>query len=333
MKKNTALSILLTLVLLLSVGGCANDTTGEQAQEPTQDATQPIAFPERPIELIVAFSAGGGTDVGARLLMPLVSDQLGETINVVNITGAAGWVGWTQLSQRAADGHHIGYINTPPFITGYLNPAMGRPAGLEMFTPIANHVWDVTVWAVHPDFEHQTLEELLAYVKDNPGQVSLATTGVYTQHHINALIMAQRGYDFTVIHTEGAADATTMTLGRHVDILSAGVGEVRTLIDDGELVPLAVLDSQRSKFIDVPTFEEASGYELISFSSRGIAAPAGVPDEIIWMLADALEVAINDPDHQARMEELGLVVKFMPPDEYRAFLENYERELKELLGW
>lgn len=291
-------------------------------------------YPARPIELIVSFSAGGGTDVGARLLTPLVEAELGQPFTVVNITGAGGWVGWTELSKARPDGYKIGYINTPPFITGYLNPDMGRPAGLDLFIPVANHVWDATVWAVRPDFHLQTVEDILEYAKNNPGQISMATTGVYTQHHINALVLKQKGYELDVVHTQGASDAATMALGGHIDILSAGVGEVKTLARDGKLKVVAVMDTKRTNHLpDVPTFVEATGIELVSFSSRGIAAPKGTPKEIVDKLAAAFEKAINDPEHIKKMADLGLDVRFMGPEEYVKFLQEYEKTLKELLGW
>ena len=319
--------ILMVVVSILGLSACTPKV--EESQGNSADG-----YPARPIELIVSYSAGGGTDVGARLLTPLVEAQIGQPFTVVNITGAGGWVGWTELSKARSDGYKIGYINTPPFITGYLNPDMGRPAGLDLFIPIANHVWDATVWAVRPDSPYQTVEEILEYAKNNPGQLSMGTTGVYTQHHINAIVLKEKGYEFDVVHTQGAADAATMALGGHIDILSAGVGEVKTLAQDGQLKILAVMDIKRTNHLpDVPTFVEATGIELISFSSRGIAAPAGTPKEIVDKLAAAFEVAINDPDHIERMAKLGLDVRFMGPEEYVEFLYDYEKTLKELLGW
>ena len=116
-KKLAFLAMVLALVFVAF--GCA--PAQQQAQrDPAAD------FPSRPITLIVSFGAGGGTDVGARLLTPLVEAELGQPINVVNITGAGGWVGWTELSRAEPDGYTIGYINTPALIMGYINPELGR---------------------------------------------------------------------------------------------------------------------------------------------------------------------------------------------------------------
>jgi len=324
-KKTAVYLVVIAMVLVLV--GCA--PAQQQAQrDPAAD------YPSRPITLIVSFSAGGGTDIGARLLTPLVEAELGQPVNVVNITGAGGWVGWTELSRAEPDGYTIGYINTPALIMGYINPELGRPAGLEMFIPIVNHVWDSTVWAVLPDSQFQTAQDVLDYVKANPGQLSKTTTGAHTQHHINAMELFRQGYEFKVVHTEGAADATAMVLGGHAEILSAGVGEATTLARDGQLRILAVMDAERSKHLtDVPTFEEATGIELISFSSRGIAAPAGTPQEIIDKLAAAFEKAMADPKHVEEMQKLGLELRFMPPDEYGSFLADYEQTLRDVMGW
>jgi len=316
----------MVVALVFAVVACA--PAQQDAQDPAAD------YPSRPITLIVSFSAGGGTDVGARLLTPLVEAELGQPIQVVNITGAGGWVGWTELSRAEPDGYTIGYINTPALIMGYINPELGRPAGLEMFKPIVNHVWDSTVWAVLPDSPFQTAQDVLDYVKNNPGQVSKTTTGAHTQHHINAMELYRQGYEFNVVHTEGAADATAMVLGGHAQILSTGVGEATTLARDGKLRILAIMDEQRSEHLpDVPTFSEATGIELISFSSRGIAAPAGTPQEIIDKLATAFEKAMSDPGHVQEMEKLGLDLRFMGPEEYPAFLTEYEQTLRDAMGW
>lgn len=330
--RNKKLAIfILILSLVFAITACA---PAQQAEQPAEAPDPAANYPTRPITLIVAFGAGGGTDVGARLLTPLVEAELGQPIQVVNITGAGGWVGWTELSRAEPDGYTIGYINTPALIMGYINPELGRPAGLEMFLPIVNHVWDSTVWAVLPDSPFQTAQDVLDYVKANPGQLSKTTTGAHTQHHINAMELYRQGYEFNVVHTEGAADATAMVLGGHAQILSTGVGEATTLARDGQLRILAIMDEERSQHLpEVPTFAEATEIELVSFSSRGLAAPAGTPQAIVDKLAAAFEKAMNDPTHIEDMEELGLELRYKAPQDYMNFLQEYEQILRETMGW
>lgn len=322
MKRTTA--IVLVLVLVLSSAAYAGGQ-GEVAD---------AEYPSRPITLIVAFGAGGGTDVGARLLTPLVERALGQPVNVVNVTGAGGWVGWTQLIQSQPDGYTIAYMNNPAFINGYLNPDMGRPAQLQNVIPFANHVWDTSIWVVRPDSPFKTAQDVLDYARTNPGQVTMTTTGAYTQHHVIQLILEQNGYQLEPIHTSGAADATTMVLGGHADVLSVAVGEALSLVREGELVPLAVFDDRPSRFFpDVPTFSDATGIDHVSASARGIMAPAGTPSEIIETLASAFQAAIENPEHVEQMEQMGLEVRYMGPSDYLEFINQLEQTVKESVGW
>ena len=318
------IAVTLPLVLVLTMGLYANGRDEEAADD----------YPSRPITLIVAFSAGGGTDTGARLLAPLVEERLGQPVNVVNVTGAGGWVGWTQLIRSEPDGYTIAYMNNPAFINGYLNPDMGRPPQLQNVLPFANHVWDTSIWVVRPDSPFSTVQDVLEYAKQNPGQVTMTTTGAFTQHHIIQLILEQTGYQLEPIHTSGAADATTMVLGGNADVLSISVGEALSLVNEGELVPLAVFDERRSDFFpDVPIFSDAAGIDHVSASARGIMAPAGTPPEIIDTLADAFQAAIESPQHVARMEQMGLALRYMGPSEYLEFINRLERTVKESVGW
>src|SRR5699024_3484115 len=119
-------SFIISLVLLFSIGmlvACSDSDSG--ASSGNDD------FPEGPIKLIVPWSAGGGTDTGARVLQSYLEDELGVDISVENIEGGGGWVGWNQLANSDPDGYTIGYANSPHIITGYLNPELKRDKDLD----------------------------------------------------------------------------------------------------------------------------------------------------------------------------------------------------------
>ena len=215
-------------------------------------------YPTKAIDVIVAYSAGGGTDTGARLLKPYLEKELGVPINIINITGAGGWVGWTELIKSNPDGYTIGFVNTPSFTTGYANPEFKRdPDSLDKIVPIANHVQDTAAWAVLANSPFDSVGDIFEYAKENPGTLSITTTGPYSQHHMMALDVNELGYEIVIIHTAGAGEATTMVLGGHVDILSASVGELKRLADEGTVKILAVADTERHQFLpEIPTFKE-----------------------------------------------------------------------------
>ncbi len=296
-------------------------------------------FPTRPITLIVSFSPGGGTDIGARLLVPHVEKLLGQPITVVNKPGGGGWVGWTELVGADPDGYTIGYLNTPALQTGYLNPELANPHDLGDFSFITNHVWDPGVIAVRADSPFMTMEELIEYAIANPGQLSFTTTGAMGDDHLRLLALEELvpgltpGESFKAVHGRGAADSIALVLGGHTDILAVNVGEVAGLVRDEKVRALAVSDTERSPFLpDVPTLKEL-GFPIVNQSARGIGGPAGIPEHILDILIEAFTEGMMHPEHVAAMEEVGLALRPILGDDYRQMHLEEERMIKKLLDW
>lgn len=331
--KNRMLLIPLVLLLVMSLGviGCP-----EQEVEPYPEVER---FPTRPITLIVSFSPGGGTDVGARLLVPHVEELLGQPITVKNIAGGGGWVGWTELIAADPDGYTIGYLNTPALQTGFLNPELANPHDLGNFSFITNHVWDPGVIAVRADSPFMTLDDLIEFAIAHPGELSFTTTGALGDDHLRLLLLEQKvpglipGESFKAVHGRGAADSITLVLGGHTDILAVNVGEAVGLVRDEKVRALAVSDSVRSPFLpDVPTLKEL-GFPIINQSARGIGGPAGIPEHILEILIEAFTEGMMHPEHVAAMEKVGLALRPITGDEYRQMHQEEERIIREILGW
>ena len=160
MKRSTFLkAVVPSFALTLTAASCGSS-----------EAETAETYPTRPIQVIVAFSAGGQTDVGARQLMPLVEKELeGSDIQVVNQPGAGGWVGWNQAVNADPDGYTLAYLNTPNLVSGYMNPELGRDQTYEDFAYIANQVTDPGTISIRPDEDRFTdLESLIEYAKENP---------------------------------------------------------------------------------------------------------------------------------------------------------------------
>lgn len=324
--------LLIPLVLLIALSlvavGCPVPV------DPVEPVPDP--YPTRPITLIVSFAAGGGTDIGARLLVPHVEALLGQPITVINVTGGGGWVGWTRLATAAPDGYTIGYLNTPAIQVGYLNPELANPHNLESFSAIVNHVFDIGIIAVRADSPFMTMEELIDYAVQHPRKLSFTTTGAMGDDHLRLLAIeaAVPGAEFKAVHGRGAADSIALVLGGHTDILAINVGEVVGLARDGEVRVLAVSDLERSPFLpDVPTLYELGFGPIVNYSARGIGAPAGVPRHILEKLAEAFAEGMMHPEHVAAMEKVGLALKPILLDEYYQFLKDEEIMIKKLLGW
>lgn len=329
MKTNWKLVFVVTILVLAVglLGGCGG---GNQAAKQEK-------FPTGPINVIVSFAPGGGTDVGARLLVPLAEKELGVPLTIVNKPGGAGWVGWTELLNANADGYTIAYINTPNLMTGYLNPSLKRNKSLDDFEVIANHVLDYGAIGIRNDEKRFTnIKELIEYAKTH--EVTACTTGVASDDHIALLKLNKMlGTKFVAVHTKGASDGKASVLGGHIDVYCANVGEVTLEHKNKELKVIAVMAPERSKFLpDVPTLDE-SGYKgVYSWSARGLAAKKGIPKDRLDKIVAAFEKAINNPEHVKKMEEMGLQVKFMKGQEYVNFLKSDEDGVKgvfDLLEW
>ncbi|QOY38255.1 tripartite tricarboxylate transporter substrate binding protein [Anaerobacillus isosaccharinicus] len=333
MKKFSLLLLVLSFVVFL--GACGNTTVENSNGSSDKKASE--EFPTKPITVIVSFGAGGGTDIGARILLPYVEKELGVPITVVNKDGGGGWVGWTDLLNQKKDGYTIGYINTPNLMTGYLNPELKRNNSLEDFDVIANHVLDYGAIAVRADDDRfETIEDLIEYAKGQ--ELTTTSTGVASDDHVAALkVNKAHGTQFVAVHGSGAVYGKAGVLGGHIDVYFANVGEVTVPEKNGELRVLAVMAPERSDFLPhVPTLEEKGFGEIYSWSARGIAAAKGVDQAKLDIIIAAFEKALNDPEHIEKMENMGLEVKPMYRDEYRNFLTEDEAGVKEvldLLGW
>lgn len=296
-------------------------------------ATAHAAYPEKPVTLIVPFSAGGSADLAARLIAKRLEGELGKTVVVENLVGGAGWVAWAKLTQAKPDGYTIAVFSLA-YVPGYLNPVNKRSMNLDSVTPLVNQTWDVTVWAVKPDSPFKDVNQLLAHVKENPGKIKVATSIVYSQHHLLLLELAKHGYKMNSVHTNGVADSLSMVIGGHIDVASVGTGDVRRQMRDGALRPLAVMDTKRSEMLpDTPTFAEATGIELTAFAARGFAGPAKMDPEAVARLNAAFKKVMEDSDFIAEMAKMDIELRYMNSTDYQAFLKKMEGRYKEILGW
>jgi len=280
-------------------------------------------YPERPINMIVSYSAGGGTDIAARTLAPFIEKYLGKGASVVvlNKPGAGGEIGFTELAQAKPDGYTIGFINTP----NILSIPIQRKArySLESFTPIANVVEDPGAFNVLASSNIKSLKELVAHAKANPEKLTYGTTGVGSDDHLSAMAFERMtGVKFKHIPFKGAADARTAVLGGHVTMASMNISEAVADVEAGTLRSLGQMSTERwNGATTVPTFKE-QGYEVISGSTRGIAAPAGVPADIVARLEKAVKFAIADPEFQVKAKEQALPLAYKDSKTYGGLLKS-----------
>ncbi|MBM3525894.1 MAG: tripartite tricarboxylate transporter substrate binding protein, partial [Alphaproteobacteria bacterium] len=270
-------------------------------------------FPTKPLQMIVAFAPGGGTDVAARSIARTIEKHLGAgaSIGVVNRPGAGGEIGWTALAQSAPDGYTIGFINAPAIAA--MTVEKQTRFTMDSFDPIGNLVYDACILAVHRDSAFKTLADMIDFAKKNPGALTVGSTGASGNSEHLALLQLQRLQDIKVNHAPfgGTAPMRQALLGRHIPVgafnLSEGIEQAR----EGNLRILGVMADQRQKIApEVPTFRE-QGIDVIAGSSRGIAAPKGVPEPILARLREAVRAAMNDPEYVAAAEKALIPLRYM----------------------
>lgn len=292
-------------------------------------------FPNKQITLMVAFPAGGSTDVGARVVSSIAEKILGQPIVVTNRAGAGGQVGWTELSRQKPDGYNIGYINLPALHTTILDPERKAIFKADSFTPIINHVLDPGVVWVKADSPFKSLADLIEAAKKAPDTVTACTTGILSDDHLAILMLEEAtGAKFRIVHFNGAAEQLTGIMGGHVQVAFDNVGSVVKRVQSGEVRALAVMDTERSKFLpDTPTMPELGYANVISSSTRGIAGPKGMPPEVVKTLADAFAKAMADPEHVQKMEAAGLAVRVMTGAEYQKYYDDNHKLAAKYTEW
>lgn len=250
-------------------------------------------WPERPIEIVVGFVAGGATDLDARAFASMLEKRIGGSVVVVNRPGAGGEVALASVARARPDGHMLATTNMP----GLLTIPIERQAQFKLddFAGIANLVTDPTAITVHEDSRYRTLDDLLAAARAQPERITYASPGVGTDDHLQlVLLQAQTGTRFTHVVFQGDPQLRTAVLGRQVDAMGLNLGPVTA--NREKLRTLAMAGATRSRFRpDVPTLKEL-GYAVEMASERGLVAPAATPPAILARLREAAADIGRDPE-------------------------------------
>ena len=293
----------------------------------------PQAYPTKPLMMMVAYPAGGATDIGARIVCAIAEKELGQPIVVINKGGAGGQVGFTELARQKPDGYYIGFINLPSLNTMVLDPDFKAAFTMDSFTPIINQVMDPGIVYVSSESPYKEFRDLIADAKKRPGEVKVGVTGILGDDHL-ALLMLEKaaGVKFRMVVFEGDAPHITAILGAQIDCGFLNVAGQVPKVRGGQLRALAVMEKERVKFFpDVPTLVELGYPTMISSSTRGIAGPKGMPEAVVKKLQDVFKKAIEDPRHREKMDQTGLTVNVMVGEDYRKYMMDFHEKLKPLV--
>lgn len=292
MKKKIALLLVMSMVFML----CACGGGAQNAEQSGQENAEGTWQPDSPVTMIVSYKAGNGTDLTARILAQYAEKYIGQTIVIENVDGGSGSIGWSKLAEAEADGMTIGFINLPNF-----NSSIVKGLGTyttDDFTAICNHVTETSIVVVRADDDRfQTIEDLVAYGQANDGKLIASTNGAQASNHIGAQAFANSaGFTYIDLPQGNTADELLSLRGGESDFCVVKVADISGM--QSEVRVLASFSEERlAEYPDVPTLGELGYYDQWLGSSRCIAAPAGVSDEVVAFYENAFKQAMEDPEY------------------------------------
>jgi tripartite-type tricarboxylate transporter receptor subunit TctC len=283
-------------------------------------------YPSRAVRFIVAVAAGGPNDIYARLLGQWLSDRLGQPFIIENRPGAGTNLATEMVVRSPPDGYTIITVAPSATVNATLYPNL-KFNFLRDIAPVASFARQAQLLVLHPSVPVNTVGELVAYAKANPGKLNYGSAGIGTGPHMAAeLFKLMAGVDIVHVPYRGASLATQDTLSGQVQMTLTAVSGLGDLISTGKLKALGVSTAQRSDMLpDVPTIgETVPGYE--SSALFGVGAPAGTPREIIELLNREINAGLRDPGIVKRMNDLGGGIFISTPEEYgRVLAEDTEK--------
>jgi tripartite-type tricarboxylate transporter receptor subunit TctC len=297
------------------------------------DSARAQSYPNRTITFVIPFPPGGSTSIVGRVIADKMSQLLGQGIVIDNRGGAGGTVGTKAVAKSEPDGYTIlvGYTGTLA-----IGPSLYKNAGYDPrkdFAPIGMIGNAPTSLVVHPSFPAQTVAELIAYAKANPGKVNFGSAGVGTVSHITGEYFA-RAAGLTLVHIpyKGTGPALGDLLGGHIPMAFAPIPATHANVSAGLLRALAVTGAVRSSLLpDVPTMREAGlpGFDASLY--YGLVAPAGTPRPVIDRLNRELRTALASDEVKKQLGLDGTEITPGTPEAYADFIDKDERKWSELV--
>jgi len=280
------------------------------------------SYPTRPVRIVVGFTAGGSTDIGARLIGQWLQERLGQSFIIENRPGAGTNIATESVVRAPADGYTLLMIGPSSAVNATLYDKLSF-VFLRDIAPVASLIRQAQILLANPSVAAKTVPELIAYAKANPGKITMASAGIgSTGHLVGEFFKMTAGVDFVHVPYRGAGPALTDLLGGQVMISFAGIAGSIEYIRTGKLRALAVTTAVRSEALpNVPTVGEfVPGFEAGDW--LGMGAPRNTPPEIIDRLNKEIAAALADPKIKARFADLGGTALVLTPAEFGKLLAD-----------
>ncbi len=290
-------------------------------------------FPEKSLTLIVPWSPGGSGDMTCRILASHMEKELGKPVVVKNMPGAGSMVGAKALADAKPDGHTMGFLGISATIAQYTSVS---PVMLSEYKAVSGVINPALFLLVNSDTPWNTLEEFVAFAKENPGKIKNGNAGAGVIDHLYSSDFANvAGVEFTQVPFKGWGPSLAALAGGHVDSMFVAIGPAKAMISAGKIRPIAIADEVRHpNYPDIPTMKEG-GVDITMPFWESIVVPAGTPDDVVKVLDEAIRKSFEDPGIQKRIKDSGLDVSYLDTEgiaELRKDSDAQVRGLVEALG-
>lgn len=287
------------------------------------------AFPNKPIELVVPFQPGGGTDALARSFADATRKHTTQSVIIVNKPGASGSIGWQDVMAAKPDGYRLAIVTVE--LTTLAHMGIGKIHADDL-QPIAQLNADQAAITVRTDSPFNTVEEFLAAAKKEPGKIGVGNAGPGSIWHLAASALEDKtGVKFNHVPFQGAGPGVQALLGGHIDAVAVSPAEVTTFVQAGKLKTLAVMAEQRVKgFEKVPTLKER-GIDLVIGTWRGIAAPKNTPPQVVAYLKDLALKASSEPSFRETLDKQNLGFVYADDAAFKARIMKDNEYFKALI--
>ena len=286
-------------------------------------------YPQRPVQLIVPWGAGGGTDATARIIGALLEKELKQPFNVINRTGGSGVVGHQAIASSSADGYTIGLITVEITMMHWVGLT---PLTYRDYTPIGLVNADPAGIHVRADSPYKTTKELIAAIKSSPGKLKASGTGQGGIWHLAiAGLLKDQGVDpgaLPWVPSNGAAPGLQDMVAGGVDVVPCSIPEARSMIDAGKVRALAIMDANPpALYPNVPTLKKELGTDWAIAAWRVIAAPRGIPAAAQKTLVNALKKVYDSKEYKDFMASRGFGVVWADAEGTTKFMARSDADL------
>ncbi len=281
------------------------------------------SYPNKPIRILVGFSAGGFADVLARIVGLKLSDSLGQPVVVENRPGAGSNIAAELVAKAPPDGYTLFMYSSVNAVNVTLYSKLSYDT-VKDFAPVALFASMANILVVHPSVPAHSVKELIALAKSKPGQLNFASSGYgATQHLSGQLFKTMAGIDIVHIPYKGSVPAMTALVSGEIPMMFNVMSTVLPQMKAGKVRALAVSSAKRSPFVpDLPSVSEAGlpGFEYISY--LGALAPAGTPKEIVTKLNTEVAKVLDMPDTKERFSNNGAEIIISTPEQFLALIKE-----------